>query len=291
MRNYKHVFFSVAVHLVIISILIFTTTTNNKTFVDDQVITIETINPEFKNPKAKNGSSKKKSVLQKYSLFPKINFDRAYEQSEFPQASGLGRSLKLSDDRLFNDDIGDIFGEDNNQNWDFYKAIYHKIDQQLIFDSMLAQFKHFGRVQIQFTVTSLGFIDFKNIQIIAADPILKVHVLRALNRALAKPLEMNKQLKTNESIVIQSQFNFKFTDPSLNFEKQKNFGSKKFIFNRATLEKPIPEDLLEHLANGGVTPNISLMIERWQKYNRTQDWKKFQFDPFIDYKSDPFYDL
>ncbi len=231
---------------------------------------------------------------RKVSLFPRLIdktdlLNRVSRNSEFGNGSSTIRGIY--DERFFDDNIEDVFGKNQNQNWEFYRAIYQSIDSHLVFDSILAQMKHFGRVRVQFSVSKNGVINFNSVKVVSSDPILKVHTLRAIQKALSTPFKENKYLQTEESEIIFTEFNYKFENPDSNFIKQKSFGSNKFVFNRATLEKPIPEELLEHLLNGGVTPNISLMLERWQKYNRKKEWTKFQFDPFIQYKNDPFYNL
>ena len=184
-----------------------------------------------------------------------------------------------------------MFGENGNQNWAYHREIYRRIDANLTFDSILAQYNHFGRVYVQFKVNENGLLDLENLRTDAEDAILKVHVLRAIRKSLIRPLENIDRDKLFEVKFFQAEFNFRYGDHNENFHKQNNFGRPVFVFNRSTGEKPVPKELLDQLLSGGVTPNISLMYERWQKYNKKKHLEAIQFDPFENYKRDAFYQL
>lgn len=196
---------------------------------------------------------------------------------------------KFNDSQAYQSDISDVFGENGNKNWSYHREIYRRINANLTFDSILAQYNHFGRVYVQFKVNEDGFLDLENLKADAGDPILKVHVLRAIKKSLLKPLENIDREKLFEVGFFQAEFNFRYGDHNENFDKQSNFGRPVFVFNRATGEKPVPKEMLDHLLSGGVTPDISLMYDRWQKFNKKKHLEAIHFDPFENYKRDAFY--
>ena len=122
------------------------------------------------------------------------------DQILFPQMSAygmLGRvqqqsATAFADSRSYDTSIDEVFGKNGNRDWNYYREIYQKIDSQLVFDSLLAQYSHFGRVYVQFKVTEDGLFRLEDLKANARDSILKVHVLRAISRSLQAPLEKIK---------------------------------------------------------------------------------------------------
>lgn len=195
----------------------------------------------------------------------------------------------FNDSRTFDSNIDEVFGENGNQNWSYYKEIYKRIDSNLMFDSILAQYSHFGRVYVEFKVNDEGLFSLEDLKTDSSDAILKVHVLRAIKKSLNKPMATVNKSKFLNITVFKAEFDFSYGDFENNFYKQNNFGKPVFVFKRTTTEKPVPKELLEHLLSGGVTPNVSLMYERWQKYNKKKHLEAIDFDPFENYKRDAFY--
>lgn len=238
----------------------------------------------------KKHSGVKTSALAKGSLFPVMTAQKLLAKVE-RNSSLPAQSRSFNDSRTYQSDISDVFGENGNKNWAYHREIYRRIDSSLMFDSILAQYNHFGRVYVQFKINESGGLDLDHLSADAGDPILKVHVLRAIKKSLHNPLENIDREKLFDVGFFQAEFNFRYGDHNENFSKQSNFGRPVFVFNRATTEKPVPKELLDHLLSGGVTPNISQMYERWQKYNKKKHLEAIHFDPFENYRRDSFYQL
>lgn len=186
----------------------------------------------------------------------------------------------------------DYFGDGDNKNWSYYQEIYKRIDNNLMFDSLLAQYGHFGYVYVQFKVTEEGLFMMDDLKADAADAILKVHVLRAIKKSLSEPLNKTKFAKESKSTLFKARFDFKIGSRDDNFaEKQSAFGSPIFSFSRSTSERPIPQELVDHLMSGGISIDPFVMAERWQKYNKKKYRDAVQFDPFQSYKRDVFYEM
>lgn len=264
--------------VVVLALLDFKCPSPEKEIIEIKIEVQKTIVRVLKKPA--EGGVKKDSL----GLFAnKVN---AYEL--FGQSKGHS---EFSAQNTFDTNIDEIFGVDGNKNWSHYREIYNRIDSNLVFDSLLAQYSHFGRVYVQFKVTESGIFKLEDLKADAGDAILKVHVLRTIQKSLSEPLEKSKFSKNIEDTVFQARFDFKYGDSEINFDKQKDFGKPVFVFKRATLEKPVPTELLDQFLTGGVTPNISLMYERWQKYNKKKHREAIQFDPFESYKRDAFFKL
>jgi hypothetical protein len=242
-----------------------------------EISVIEKVRPKLKVA----GLSRRSKVR----FVSKDSLDSAFFPRLVPAISG-----SYSDSRPYDTSISEVFGADGNQNWSFHHEIYSRIDSGLVFDSLLAQYGHFGKVQVQFSVTQEGLLLLENLKVQADDQVLKVHVLRAISKSLREPVNPVKFSKVEGNIIFQAQFDFSFGEES-NFIKQKNFGRPVFVFKRSTIEKPVPREVLEQLLSGGVTPNISLMVDRWKKFNKKKYLEGVQFDPFEGYKNDPFYHL
>ncbi|MCC2679050.1 MAG: hypothetical protein K0R29_1626 [Pseudobdellovibrio sp.] len=206
-------------------------------------------------------------------------------------SSSTSGRFSFKDPRSYDTDIGDIFGDGGNENWAHFKEIYTKVDSNLNFDSILAQYNHFGRVYVQFELDEKGILKTENLKVDAKDSILKVHVLRAIKKSFSAENALLNSAKGDKGLLYQARFDFNFGNYQQNFSKQREFGRPVFSFRRFTEEKPVPEELLEQLLTGGVSPNISSMYERWQKYNEKKRRKAVEFDPFSSYKNDPFYSL
>lgn len=201
---------------------------------------------------------------------------------------GVGQNNELNFE-TFGDDTTSIFGE--NDNWGYHQEVYTRIDSHLMFDSLLAQYGHFGSVFIEFTVSDRGYLLDEGLRVGADDAILKVHVMRALRAALKKEFDPADWSADGQKVRFQARFKFIQEPRHTNFVKQKTFGKPALSFVRATLEKPIPTNLKEHLMNGGVGIDPFAVTERWQKYNKRKSLKAGKFDPFANYKKDPDYFL
>ncbi|MEK6628203.1 MAG: hypothetical protein AABY53_06220 [Bdellovibrionota bacterium] len=275
------------------------------TFLRFNVINIpktEVIEVEFKeiiNADKVRGSkqSKPRSVnsnIKKIELFPRTRaaslLARVEENAEAAKTPDVfGLKSHFNDSKTYDKDISEIFGDNGNQNWSYYKEVYNRIDSSLMFDSILAQYNHFGKVFVQFKVDSDGLLIVDGLKTDAADAILKVHVLRAIKKSLSEPIELVKKSKLNQYTLFNAVFDFRFGDPRRNFLKQEAFGKPVFVFRRNTLERPVDKKLLSYLLDQGVVDNPFLIAERLKKYNKKKYLEDIQFDPFENYRRDVFY--
>ncbi|UYL10635.1 hypothetical protein B9G69_008610 [Bdellovibrio sp. SKB1291214] len=188
--------------------------------------------------------------------------------------------------------IGDAesFISDGNQ-WTYFEQVFKKVDEQLIFDSLLAQYNHFGNVYVEFEVDAQGRFVERGLKVTAEDAILKVHALRALIKGLSESFDKAKWNPTGKSQIFQANFKFVQNSYSENRRKQSAFAKPVLAFNRSTPEKPIPTNLTDQLLTGGVHYDLFSVTERWQKYNKRKKLREQEFDPFAAYKADPLYKL
>lgn len=238
--------------------------------------------------RSKSRSMGKAVSLKGMNLFgQRYSYDLAAKnESEIGQGSGLGDYKDSATYALGSDSF---LGE--NDQWEFYRQVFERIDSQLLFDSILAQYSHFGSVFVEFEVDAQGRFVQSKIKVSAEDSILKVHALRALTKGLKESFRKEKWNPTGKNSILHAKFDYVFGDSDLNFKKQREFGKPIFLFRRATAEKPIPNDLKEHLLNGGIGYDAFAVAERWQKYNKKKKLRQQEFDPFATYKNDPLYSL
>ncbi|WP_291515855.1 hypothetical protein [Bdellovibrio sp. ArHS] len=160
-----------------------------------------------------------------------------------------------------------------------------------MFDSILAQYNHFGSVYVEFEVDAQGRLQNTNLRVSSSDSILKVHVMRALRKGLKETFKEEKWNPSGQTSILQAKFEFLQGSADVNFQKQKAFGKPILVFKRATTEKPLPTTMGEHLLNGGISYDAFAMAERWEKFNKKKKLRELSFDPFTTYKADPDYNL
>lgn len=234
--------------------------------------------------------------LDTSQFFPSMSSSELVEKVEQNTAwakssGGKKETGAFNNSRTFMASNEDVFGDGDNKNWSYYQEIYRRIDTHLIFDSLLAQYGHFGRVYVEFKVSEDGVFLVEDVRTDAVDAILKVHVLRAIKKSLSEPLDQTKFAKESKPTLFKARFDFILESPENNFYKQTNFGKPIFKFSRSTRERPVPIELLEHLMTGGIHIDPFVLAERWQKYNKKKYRDAVQFDPFESYKRDVFYEL
>ncbi|QLY25393.1 hypothetical protein [Bdellovibrio sp. KM01] len=188
--------------------------------------------------------------------------------------------------------IGDAEGfiSDGNQ-WSYFQQVFKKIDEQLLFDSLLAQYGHFGNVYVEFEVDQKGHFVQSGLKVTADDAILKVHALRALIKGLRESFDKTKWNPTGKSQIFQAHFSFLYEKYGDNTKKQTAFAKPVLKFTRTTGEQAIPTNLQDQLLTGGLDYDLFAAAERWQKYNKRKKLRQQEFDPFSTYKSDPLYRL
>jgi hypothetical protein len=239
-----------------------------------------------KQQKNSKQNSKLRDLIPKYEA--SVEMQKWQNAQEHRGATSLN-SEKLADAQTYIDAETEFIGE--NKEWKFLGYLHERIDSHLLFDSLLAQWSHFGVVYVQFRVNRDGTLKNDNLKVVAEDDVLKVHVMRALRKALGVPIDPNKWLVGEDSLIIYSKFEFMQNGPDWNRLKQKTFTKNALVFRRATMESPIPTNLKDHLLSGGISYDPFAMYDRWQKYNKKQYHKQTEFDPFESYRRDPDYNL
>ncbi len=226
-------------------------------------------------------------------FFPKTNYTDVSEQvAQNTAQEKLAQAEENSvQGRLRRSGLNQVFGEDGNRNWAHNQEVYTRIDSHLQFDSLLAQYNHFGAVLVQFNLDDHGLLLLNSLKVKAADPILKVHVLRAMQAGLSEPMNETKGHRDQLNPVYQAQFNFKKGSSENNFVRQNSFGRPAFLFERTTEERPVADSLGGQLADLSLLGNPLLMAEKIEKYNRKKRRDNLKFDPFDNYRHDPFYQL
>lgn len=224
-------------------------------------------------------------------FFPKTNYNdisqmAAENTAQEKLAQAEANSVR---GRLRNSGLNQVFGEDGNRNWAHNQDVYTRIDSHLQFDSLLAQYNHFGAVLVQFNLDDHGLLLLNTLKVKAADPILKVHVLRAMQAGLSEAANDTKANHDQPGAAYQARFDFKRGNPGDNFIKQQSFGQPMFVFQRSTTEKPIADNLVGQLADVSLLGNPLLIGEKIEKYNRKKRRENLKFDPFENYRRDPFY--
>lgn len=195
----------------------------------------------------------------------------------------------------FKDSAGYSLGSDSflgeNNQWEFYRQVFERIDSQLLFDSLLAQYNHFGVVFVEFEVDAEGHFVDNRLKVSAEDSVLKVHAMRALRKGLREAFVKGKWNPSGKNAVLQAKFEFLQASDFINQQKQKEFGKPVFVFKRATSEKPTANNLTDTLLDADNLRNPYQIAERLEKYNKKKRLRACEFDPFESYKRDPDYNL
>lgn len=238
---------------------------------------------------ANNNSGKGKKV----SLKGTDLFGQQYSFNQADTGSGSGDAAApttdFTDRQNYIFDAGSMLADADQ--WEFYRQVFERIDSQLVFDSILAQYNHFGNVFVEFEVDARGrFVDHR-LKISSDDSVLKVHSMRALRKGLKEPFRKEKWNPSGKNAILQAHFEFLHGDTAINFKKQKEFGKAIFVFKRATIERPITNDIVDTVVSKETIINPYLIGERLEKYNKKKRLKAGEYDPFASYRNDPDYNL
>jgi hypothetical protein len=76
----------------------------------------------------------------------------------------------------------------------FYEELHRRIDVQILFDDVLAEYNHFGKILFYFAVNADGTLIPETLRAEALDRVLKVRAAKILRRSLAKPMDSNFHL-------------------------------------------------------------------------------------------------
>ena len=198
----------------------------------------------------------------------------------------------IDDSRVYGLGVGSFdFGAANHG---FLEAIWRKIDANLIFDSLLAQYAHFGNVFVEFLVFADGRIDETSVFSRGRDRILRVHAIRALRSGLREPLAANLRIK--EAVRLRAQFQFILNGSSLFDENPARISGRAMTFRRFTNQRPLVHGAGEIFKSGGmghfeggVNTDLAAMYDALNKFLKMKEHQRLGHDPFAIYKADPIY--
>ncbi len=169
----------------------------------------------------------------------------------------------------------------------FVNSLWTEINESIWESPFLSEYGHVGEVFLNFEITAEGKLKEESLRVKAQDRILQVVAIRAVRNALK---DENKELVfSKKEMQINARFTWKsFEDCPLFRGIQKNslsfckFGeNKKKTFTKA-------EKTRAYLSAVWYGPG---MVEEIQKYNREEDRRKNQFDPFEQLRRDPDYNI
>lgn len=274
------------------------------------VIEIQTVEGRVALPVRQGGekgqSSKRKNAKsarsRQFSRFmPEWNFQNHDELKLDSVSVSRGSSAgDMNDLELFSRAETVFIGE--SKDWRFLSYLHSRIDTHLLFDTILARWNHFGTVIVDFEVERSGILINKDIRVQAEDRILKVHVMRALRKALARRLPESVHLKSASSLRVRAKFEFLQGSSELNTKKQNTFTMPVLVFRRGTMDAPMPNNVGDFVATqlGIQAPKIVgdklqftiladpiEIIDRIKEYKRKKAQVEVGFDPFAEYLRDP----
>lgn len=174
----------------------------------------------------------------------------------------------------------------------FVEALHRRVDGKLLFDSLLAQYGHFGTVYAEFAVDRTGLLLQNSIRGGGHDRALKVYAIRsALVPALSQKLPESLWLKERDRVVLRAQFQFVFSESesSLFDENPASISGRALTFRRFTAQKPSARTLGQHLANGGLDVDAFRMRDAWKRYLKARENRRLDVDPFSVLRADPLY--
>lgn len=221
-------------------------------------------------------------IVKKRSLENQTSEDGWQSQEGSPQTSSLN-------EKDFSENPEDLFHLTDSSY--FYQTIFNRIDQNLNLDPKLAQYNHFGQVEVTFTLDFKGQLIAPSIQVRSTDRVLQVHILRSLRKSLAEPVLPELYNKSKKDVIFISHFDYFYGDPENNFKKQKLFAKPQLHFVRSTLTQKTATSLGEQLLSGGVSYDVEAMYDSWKKYNHRKKLDANKYDPFGRDRKDPDYNL
>lgn len=174
----------------------------------------------------------------------------------------------------------------------FYGELHRRIDTNLLFDSILAQYGHFGNVYLMFAVQNDGSLVPNTLRAFAADGILKVRSAWAIRKGLKGALEKPRQLEKPKELWITARFFWAEEDRC---SQLAGANGPYLTFCRATSERKVEQGKLGtfgYMASQGISVlEPTNAIDAYKRYKRKEFRETAQFDPFIKERSDPDYFL
>lgn len=172
-------------------------------------------------------------------------------------------------------------------NHGFLEAVFNRVNGFVIFDSLLAQYGHFGTVYAEFILDHRGILRAESVRAHADDGILRVHSLRALRFSLSAPLAQSYWLSEGKTMRMRIRFQYLQGGSTLFDENPEKVAGLAVTIRRRTGERPVARSLGQQLLGGGIQVDPFAMYEKWEKYLKARERQRFATDPFADYRVDP----
>lgn len=174
----------------------------------------------------------------------------------------------------------------------FYEELHRRVDSQILFDDLLAQYNHFGHVYLMFAVEPDGTLIPNSLRAFAADGVLKVRSAWALRKGLKGPVEKNLRLEKPKELWLTARF---FWSDDTRCRNLTTVNGPYLTFCRSTQTKPIEKNALGavgHVATSGLDSlDPTTAYERYKQYKQMDFRRTAQFDPFVKERGDPDYRL
>tara|TARA_Y100001935_G_scaffold174858_1_gene144543 strand:+ start:2356 stop:3270 length:915 start_codon:yes stop_codon:yes gene_type:complete len=169
----------------------------------------------------------------------------------------------------------------------FAESLWRAIHRNIERNPYLSEYNHTGHVYFQFHVEN-GKILLKSLRASASDRVLKVIAARALRKAFAN--EHGDIYFPKKSMVINARFSWRSYKECETLEGIRgNFLS--FCNYAENKRRSFTASERSDIWTKAILQHGFMAYEEIQKYNREENHRKFQFDPFEIYKQDPDWDL
>lgn len=174
----------------------------------------------------------------------------------------------------------------------FYGELHRRIDTNLLFDTTLAQYGHFGNVYLMFAVQNDGSLVPNSLRAFAADGILKVRSAWAIRKGLKTALEKPQQLPKPKELWITARFFWAEEDRC---GELSGANGPYLTFCRSTSDRKVEQGklgALGYVASKGINAlDPTVAYDAYKTYKRKEFRDTAQFDPFTRERNDPDYQL
>lgn len=195
-----------------------------------------------------------------------------------------------------------------------YEEIFRRVNSNLIYDSILGEYNHFGSCYFYFAVNNLGTLFPESLRARCSDRVLKVKSARILRKVLREELPESLRFRTSEKHWIAARFVFARKAPCAAL----NGSAGNFLtFCRTNSTSPVASsrlgDFMEagelgtrdpsenkkeiHEALGPALPHQDLQVgyrgnyEDFLDYDQRRYRKETKFNPFQSEERDPDWEL
>ncbi len=248
--------------------------------------------PKLKKIKANPVFNSKAILIKNLNLGSiRSNLKSSYlENSQTHNNRSNVNENNFQDDLVYPNDLLNAYQNISIKESNLLKIIWSSIDRFIYTDNYLGEFGHLGNVKIHIKINSIGNIIENKIKIISQDNVLKVLAMHAIRNGL-REIDQKDFLKNSTN----NDFDFNVKIHWINSENcnsevqiyKKNLRFCKRIFdNKKSFSKA--EKMMTYLSS--LKYGFSF-YEEIQKYNRQEMHNDTQFDPFLNLKNDPDWNL